>query len=126
MIKAEDPRAGRVDVEIPQLRINYAEISEQMFELGSKNTVMKSNRNLLYRLSKMFKDVESGVFPLGDDISDEEPDEKINVKASVEKLLKKQEKIKKKNLKGKEEYKKWKKEQEAAKEEEEQEGRGRR
>ena len=103
-----------MDVEIPQLKINYKEISEQLFELGSQNTIMKSNRTLLYRLSKMFKDVESGVFPLGDDISDEEPDEKINVKASVEKLLKKQEKLKKKNLKGKEEYRKWKKEQEAA------------
>jgi len=109
--KVEDPRAGRVDVEIPQLKLDYQQMSEKFFELGSDDKTMVANRNILYRLSKNFKDVANDVFPLGDDTSDEEPSEKFNVDESVAALVKKEDKIRRKNAKTKEEFSLWKKEQ---------------
>eukprot|EP00088_Acartia_fossae_P035340 TRINITY_DN363_c0_g2_i11.p1 TRINITY_DN363_c0_g2~~TRINITY_DN363_c0_g2_i11.p1 ORF type:complete len:871 (-),score=354.25 TRINITY_DN363_c0_g2_i11:199-2757(-) len=109
--QAEDPRAGKVDVEIPQLNVDYAKISDKLFELGSSDSIMKSNRKILYRLSKYFKDVESNIFPLGDANMQVEEVEKVNVKKEVNKLQKREDKIHEKNMKKKEEYRLWKKEQ---------------
>jgi len=102
--KVEDPRAGRVDVELPQLKIDYQALSERLFELGSDEDTTVDNRNTLYQLSKYFKDAANNVFPLGDNISDEEDDEKINVKAAVKELTVTEEKRRKENLDAKEEY----------------------
>jgi len=102
--KAEDPRAGRVDVELPQLTVNYLSLSDQLAELGAASDTPVSNRNVLYRLSKHFKDTANNTFPLGDQISDEEIDEKINVKAAVKKLVQSDEKTRKKSAKSKAEY----------------------
>lgn len=104
--KAEDPRAGKVDVELPQLPVNYAQLSRKLFELGSTSGVSKSNRDSIYMLSKYFKDVSDGVFPLGDDLSDEEEVEAVDVKKSVQKMLAREEKYRKKNEKKKQEYRK--------------------
>ena len=59
----QDPRAGRIDVVIPQLQVEYSKLSEDLFEMGSGEGVKKANRDILYRLSKRFKDVASDVFP---------------------------------------------------------------
>merc|ERR1739848_261602 len=51
--------------------------------------VKKANRDILYRLSKRFKDVASDVFPLGPNLSDEEIDiPKININKSAKELQK--------------------------------------
>jgi len=95
----EDPRAGRVDAVIPQMKVEYSRLSEKLFELGSGEGVRKSNRDALYKISKMFKDVANDVFPLGPNLSDEEIDiPKISVKKSAADLLKRNELILKKNL----------------------------
>ena len=95
----EDPRAGRVDAVIPQMNVEYLKISEKLFELGSGDGVRKANRDALYKISKMFKDVASDVFPLGPNLSDEEIDiPKISVKKSASELLKRNEEILQKNL----------------------------
>merc|ERR1719186_1510593 len=53
----------------------------------------------LYKISKMFKDVASDVFPLGPNLSDEEIDiPKISVKKSASELLQRNEEILQKNL----------------------------
>merc|ERR550519_1452270 len=54
---AEDPRAGGVNVTIPQLCVCYSRIAEDLFNLGSNDGVRKNNRDVLYRISKKFKDV---------------------------------------------------------------------
>merc|ERR1712096_439745 len=95
----EDPRAGRVDAVIPQMNVEYLKISEKLFELGSGDGVRKANRDALYKISKMFKDMGSDVFPLGPNLSNEEIDiPKISVKKSASELLQRNEEILQKNL----------------------------
>jgi len=85
----QDPRAGRIDVVIPQLQVEYSKLSEDLFEMGSGEGVKKANRDILYRLSKRFKDVASDVFPLGPNLSDEEIEiPKININKSAKELQK--------------------------------------
>merc|ERR1711892_1141615 len=96
---AEDPRAGRVDAVIPQMNVEHLKISEKLFELGSGDGVRKANRDALYKISKMFKDVASDVFPLGPNLSDSEIDiPKISVRKSASELLQRNEEILQKNL----------------------------
>jgi len=98
----EDPRAGVGDAIIPQINVNYLQLSERLFELGSGNGIKKANRDALYKVSKMLKDVANDIFPLGPNLSDEDIDiPKINVKKSAKDLLKRNEEILKKNLEDK-------------------------
>merc|ERR1712013_834461 len=98
----EDPRAGVGDAIIPQINVNYLQLSERLFELGSGNGIKKANRDALYKVSKMLKDVANDLFPLGPNLSDEDIDiPKINVKKSAKDLLKRNEEILKKNLEDK-------------------------
>eukprot|EP00092_Neocalanus_flemingeri_P029202 GFUD01031698.1.p1 GENE.GFUD01031698.1~~GFUD01031698.1.p1 ORF type:complete len:1104 (-),score=383.94 GFUD01031698.1:84-3395(-) len=96
----QDPRAGRVDAVIPQMNVGYLKLSEKLFELGSGDGVRKANRDALYKISKMFKDVASDVFPLGPNISELQNIDipKISVKKSAADLLKRNEEILRKNL----------------------------
>merc|ERR1719430_1481683 len=100
---AEDPRAGRVSVVIPQVAVDYAGIAENLFQLGSKQNMRKSNRDMLYRVSKKFKDVAANIFPLGPNLEELESIEipKISVKKSAAELAKTQEQIRKENLESK-------------------------
>merc|ERR1712059_229467 len=115
----EDPRAGKVDVVIPQISVNYSKMSEEFFAAGSREGVRKSNRDELYRLSQMFKDVSSGVFPLGPDIRELEAVDIpiINVKKSATELMKMNDAMLAKNLEGKKQLKKRKREVSVAEEE---------
>jgi len=98
----EDPRAGVGDAIIPQINVDYLKLSETLFELGSGDGIKKANRDALYKVSKMFKDVANGLFPLGPNLSDEDIDiPKISVKKSAADLLKRNEEILKKNLEDK-------------------------
>merc|ERR1719394_1101651 len=99
----EDPRAGRVSVVIPQIAVDYKGIAEELFQLGSKENMRKSNRDMLYRVSKKFKDVSANIFPLGPNLEELEAVEipKISVKKSAAELAKRQEQIRKENLESK-------------------------
>merc|ERR1719495_187637 len=99
----EDPRAGRVSVVIPQIAVDYKGIAEELFQLGSKEGMRKSNRDMLYRVSKKFKDVSANIFPLGPNLEELEAVEipKISVKKSAAELAKRQEQIRKENLESK-------------------------
>merc|ERR1712142_136375 len=95
----EDPRAGVGDAIIPQINVNYLKLSEKLFELGSGDGIKKANRDALYKVSKMFKDVANDLFPLGPNLSDEDIDiPKISVKKSAADLMKRNEEMLKKNL----------------------------
>jgi len=95
----EDPRAGVGDAIIPQINVNYLKLSERLFDLGSADGIKKANRDALYKVSKMLKDVANDLFPLGPNLSDEDIDiPKISVKKSAAELLKRNEEMLKKNL----------------------------
>jgi len=101
------PRAGKGDAYIPQLKVDYKKLSDEFFDLGSGEGIKKSNRDSLYMLSKMYKDVANDVFPLGPNISDDELEiPKINVKKSALDLMKRNEDVLKKNLQEKAKNKK--------------------
>merc|ERR1712130_403943 len=105
---AEDPRAGRVSVVIPQVAVDYTGIADNLFQLGSKEGMRKSNRDMLYRVSKKFKDVAANIFPLGPNLEELEAIEipKISVKKSAAELAKRQAQIRKENLESKKRAKK--------------------
>merc|ERR1712226_123244 len=87
---------------IPQINVKYLKLSERLFELGSGDGIKKANRDALYKVSKMFKDVANDLFPLGPNLSDEDIDiPKISVKKSAADLMKRNEEILKKNLEDK-------------------------
>merc|ERR1712032_1434988 len=101
-------RAGRVSVVIPQVAVDYPGIAENLFQLGSKENMRKSNRDMLYRVSKKFKDVASNIFPLGPNLEELEAIEipKISVKKSAAELAKRQAQVRKENLESKKQAKK--------------------
>ena len=124
---AEDPRAGRVSVVIPQVAVDYLGIADNLFELGSKEGMRKSNRDMLYRVSKKFKDVAANIFPLGPNLEELEAIEipKVSVRKSAAELAKRQAQIRKENLDSKKRAKKAKlKEKDAPAEEETEEVNG--
>ncbi len=69
---AKDPRAGKVDVVLPQLQPNYEKLSGALFEAGSGKHVSRQNCDRLYRLSKQLKDLAAGAYPLAAELSEDE------------------------------------------------------
>lgn len=60
-----DPRAGSVDVFIPQLKPDFEFIANALQDVGSLKNVSKVNRHLLYKLVGECRDMAGNVFPLG-------------------------------------------------------------
>merc|ERR1711874_186330 len=106
MVAPEDPRAGGVHAVIPQLTVDYQGLSEKMFEIGSEEGLKNKNRQALYELSKMFKDVANDVFPLGPNIEDEEEIPKIKVSKETKKLMQAAEETRKRHHQEKIDFKK--------------------
>jgi len=46
-----DPRAGAIDVILPQLPIDYNELYEKLVQLGAQKEVKMRNRKLMYQLA---------------------------------------------------------------------------
>ena len=57
---AKDPRAGGVDVTIPQLQIDCAALAETLLKAGGQKGVGHGQRAALYRLTKQFKSLAEG------------------------------------------------------------------
>ena len=49
---AKDPRAGGVDVVLPQLRPDFSKLAEMMFQVASEKKIRPKNRNPMYKLVK--------------------------------------------------------------------------
>ncbi|CAG9770332.1 unnamed protein product [Ceutorhynchus assimilis] len=63
--KPLDPRAGKVDVELPQIQFNCKEISEALLLPKSDPRTSKNTRNHLTIWSEKFLQLHNGVYPLG-------------------------------------------------------------
>jgi len=63
--KSLDPRAGRVNVEIPQIFFNAKEIAEALLEPKTDTKTSKNTRNHLTIWSDKFLKLYKGVYPLG-------------------------------------------------------------
>ncbi|XP_037086051.1 ribosomal RNA processing protein 1 homolog A-like isoform X2 [Pollicipes pollicipes] len=85
-----DPRAGGVDVMLPQLDVDYARLADDLVAAGAEPTVRQASRTALYRLAQQFRDLSEGEYPLAlrlpdqvdsdSDISDED------IQAAVQRL----------------------------------------
>merc|ERR550534_3396124 len=61
---AKDPRAGGVDVVLPQLCPDFAKVAEMLLTAASEKSVRNKNRQPIHRLVKRFQDLSKGVYPL--------------------------------------------------------------
>jgi ribosomal RNA-processing protein 1 len=107
----EDPRAGNVSIDIPQLQLDYNRLAERCFEVGSHPKNSESARATLYKLSEQFQDVANDVFPLSDELNEEQLEQYDPAKLEVdpdkmtEKLIKIRDRVKQRLRKEEEETK---------------------
>merc|ERR1711978_819554 len=66
---AKDPRAGNVSVTLPQLKADFNQLAEYLFQIGSAQGISSKRRTMLYGLNKQFKDLSQNVYPLIPDMS---------------------------------------------------------
>lgn len=66
-----DPRAGGIDVVLPQLNVDYTELADKLVQAGGQKSVRPKNRKLAYVLAKQFKDIGQGQYPLAVDQDDD-------------------------------------------------------
>lgn len=59
-----DPRAGAVDVVLPQLQVDYGKLVEKLVEFGGQKEVKLKNRRILYGLASQFREITEGNYPL--------------------------------------------------------------
>ncbi|XP_043215038.1 ribosomal RNA processing protein 1 homolog A-like [Amphibalanus amphitrite] len=65
-----DPRAGGVDVTLPQLSVDYGRLADSLTAAGAEPSVRQKNRTALYRLAQQFRDLSEGEYPLALKIPD--------------------------------------------------------
>merc|ERR1712141_648041 len=70
-IEDADPRAGKGDVTLPQICVDYKNISKILLEAGSKKEVLKPQRERLYRITKKFNHVATGIYPFALEMTDD-------------------------------------------------------
>ncbi|XP_056641334.1 ribosomal RNA processing protein 1 homolog [Diorhabda sublineata] len=102
MEKPLDPRAGRVDVEIPQIRFNAKEVSNALLEFKFDKKSSTHSRNIITVLARQFNKLSQGYYPLGIkkiDVKDKHED--INVRKAANRLIKFEKKLLGKNRKRK-------------------------
>merc|ERR1711922_36623 len=68
---AKDPRAGNVSVTLPQLKADFNQLADHLFQVGSAQGISSKRRTMLYGLNKQFKDLSQNVYPLIPDMSSE-------------------------------------------------------
>jgi len=68
---AKDPRAGNVSVTLPQLKADFNQLADHLFQIGSAQGISSKRRTMLYSLNKQFKDLSQNVYPLIPDMSSE-------------------------------------------------------
>lgn len=60
-----DPRAGRVDVVMPEIKFNPNEIASQLEDLKYKKFTRARNRKCLDRIITTYRKFATGIFPIG-------------------------------------------------------------
>jgi hypothetical protein len=94
----KDPRAGNVDITIPQLQIDVSTIAERLFEAGSSKDLRAPQRKALYRLTKQFKSLAEGKYPLTAELSDGEDDAEEEEMFNAKKIAKMQSQVEMKEI----------------------------
>ncbi|XP_037776093.1 ribosomal RNA processing protein 1 homolog A-like isoform X2 [Penaeus monodon] len=61
-----DPRAGDVDVLLPQLQVDFDSLADAIQSVASVPNVSASNRDKMYKLVNELRDLAQGFYPLAD------------------------------------------------------------
>jgi hypothetical protein len=59
---AKDPRAGGVDAIIPQIKPDYNQIADMLFQMASEKSVRSKNRKAIYDIVKKYVILHIGHF----------------------------------------------------------------
>jgi hypothetical protein len=78
----QDPRAGNVSVTLPQLKPDFEQLSQKLYNFGSSKNIQNKRRNILYELTKQFKDLANDVYPLAPNVELEKEAKIPKVKVS--------------------------------------------
>ncbi|XP_063585849.1 ribosomal RNA processing protein 1 homolog A-like [Penaeus indicus] len=62
-----DPRAGDVDVLLPQLHVDYESLADAIQSVASVPNISASNRDKMYKLVNELRDLAQGFYPLAED-----------------------------------------------------------
>ncbi|XP_072383222.1 uncharacterized protein [Diabrotica undecimpunctata] len=93
-VKPMDPRAGRVDVEIPQLRFRAKDVANALSECKFDKKSSTNSRQAISALIQQFNKLSNGVYPLGiHKIDVKDKNEAINIRKSANKLIKFEQKL---------------------------------
>ncbi|CAH1104004.1 unnamed protein product [Psylliodes chrysocephalus] len=92
--KPLDPRAGRVDVEIPQLNFKSIDIAKAVLEYKFDANTSAQSRNMMKVIANQFTSLAKGVYPLGvKKIETNDKDDYINIRKAATSLIKYDQKI---------------------------------
>lgn len=94
--KPLDPRAGRVDVELPQIKFNSKDISETFLEFKTDSRTSKHTRHFLKLWADRFEKLHKGIYPLGIkrlEKNKQKKDVDMNVTKAAKKLIKFEQKL---------------------------------
>merc|ERR1712110_358589 len=78
----QDPRAGNVSVTLPQLKPDFGQLSQKLYTFGSSKNIPNKRRDILYELTKQFKDLANDVYPLAPNVELEKEAKIPKVKVS--------------------------------------------
>ena len=66
-----DPRAGKGDVVLPQLKVDFEKMAKITLEAGSSKDVGVPQRQRLYRITKKLNHVATGIYPFALEMSED-------------------------------------------------------
>ncbi|KAJ3651734.1 hypothetical protein Zmor_017752 [Zophobas morio] len=93
-VRVYDPRAGRVDVELPQIKFHSKAIVKALSACKFEKSTNSKSRKCITELSEHFKKMASGIYPLGvKKIKLANNDYDTNVRKAVNRLVKFEQKI---------------------------------
>ncbi|CAG9861641.1 unnamed protein product [Phyllotreta striolata] len=96
--KPLDPRAGRVDVEIPQLNFKPQDVANALLEYKFEANTSNRSRAMIKTLAKQFTSLANGVYPLGIKKIQADAND-LNIRKAAKELIKFEQKIMGKNAK---------------------------
>nr|XP_023013538.1 ribosomal RNA processing protein 1 homolog [Leptinotarsa decemlineata] len=101
--KPLDPRAGRVDVEIPQIKFSAKGVAAALLEYRFHRKSSPKSRKIVTSLAEQFTKLANGVYPLGVKKvkTIEETDLNLNIRKAANNLIKFEQKLLGKNKKRK-------------------------
>ncbi|CAN9498046.1 unnamed protein product [Ophioblennius macclurei] len=92
MFDSEDPDSELQDDIGPVLQFDYSAVADKLFELASRNSTPGPNRQRLYKIIKVLRDLSEGIFPQDEypeEVSTDEDDDMFATRKKLKRLKRK-------------------------------------